>query len=398
MTRPLVGLFKGQSQYGAVRAHVDDLAAAFAAEGVEPFVIDLDGPRAEQLMSLYTRSREVGIAFVHGMVGWGADARAEGHSFFDLLGCPYIHHMQDPPYFFHERLLERPRVHKIAVHDSAYESYLARIPGLTPDRQLLTCGGTAPAGPLLPHAKRSIDVLISMSLTPASELEAMLAELPQLQRELVMAIVDETLDQPDVAVHDAGFRLLGPLGVEEWFAHPEANPGHLIFARNVFAAAYTQVHARRRLRLAPQLLQLPAVIHGHGWESVAVRGARASLRGATDFRTIQAMSARSRLVLNVMPPVNDAPHDRTFYAMLAGAAYLTDPNAFFRREYWEHDEILFFDLGTTSLVEQVDALLGDPARLAEVAEAGTRTTAERHTWRHRARELLAFAEEPALAG
>jgi len=395
MTGSLVGLFKGQSQYGAVRAHVDDLAEALREEGCRTLTLDyLSDDFLDQIMHMVQQSQQVPPAFVHGMLGWGSEAKAGGRSLYDVLGCPFIHHMQDQPYFLHPRLLHPIAQHKIAVHDSAYESYLQRIPGLTPDRRILTCGGSAPPEPVLPFEVRDIDVLISMSVTPMAELTAQLAALPYAQRRLVKAIIEEVLDTPDVAVHDVGFRLMAKFGIETWYAEPDKHAGHLLFARQVLTTAYVQIHALRRLRLAPQLLELPAIIHGSGWESIDVPSSRAVLRGPVDFREIQRLTGRSRIALNVMPPVNDAPHDRTFYAMLAGAVYLTDPNDFFRREYWEGDEICYFDLRTTTLVDEVQTLLADSVKLTEIAAAGCATTAERHTWRHRARELLAFAEAP----
>jgi hypothetical protein len=303
--------------------------------------------------------------------------------------------MQDPPQFTHERLIAGTARKLLAVHDPAYESYLRRVPELTGPRRLLTCGGRAPDAPLVPFERRDIPVLVSMSLVPAAQLDAELAGLPDDPRRLVQQIIEATLDDADVAVHDVAFRLLQPRGVEAWFAQPARHAAQLRFAQALMQLAYQHVHARRRLRLAPQILALPATIYGAGWEHLADGGARATIRGPVGFREVQAATARARIALNVMPPVNDAPHDRTCYAMLAGAAYVTDPNAFFRREYRLDAEIGFFGLRTRTLVDEIETLLGDLPRLASMAEAGRAATAARHTWRHRAEELIGFAAEHA---
>lgn len=391
--RRVIGLFKGSSQYGAVRAHVDDLAHAFTELGFDSHIVDLEGDAGGGLTELFAFAQAGRLAFVHGMVGWGAGVVVAGHDLYQAMGVPFVHHMQDPPYFAHDRLVAGTARKLIAVHDAAYESYLQRVPALRGPRRLLTCGGRAPDAPLLPFEQRNIDVLVSMSVTPAAQLDAELAALPPDPRRLVRQIVEAALDSSDVVVHDVAFRLLAPRGIEEWFAAPERHSGELRFALALMQVAYQHVHARRRLRLAPQILALPAVIYGNGWEGLVGKKSRAQVRGPASFAEVLDATARARIALNVMPPVNDAPHDRTCYAMLAGAAYLTDPNAFFRREYRAGEEIGFYDLRTRTLADEVRTLLDDPARLAAMAEAGRAATAARHTWRHRAEELLAFVAE-----
>lgn len=391
MTR-FVALFKGGSQYGAVRAHVDDLAAGFAALGVGTEIVDLAAEAETAVRALLARAEREQLALLHGMVGWGAGVRVSGQPLTELLRVPFIHHMQDPPYYTHERLTEGAATHLVAVHDPTYESYLQRIAGLRGPRQVLTCGGAAPEEAPQPFSERTTDILIAMSVTPRAQLDAERRGMPPLVRDLVGAVVEELLNDAATPVHDVVFRLLAGDGIEEWYRKPRACKDHIRFSRDVMMLAYQHLHAERRLRLAPQLLQLPAVIYGNGWEGVAAGATvRADVRGPADFRRVQAESGRARMVLNVMPPVCEAPHDRTFYAMLAGAVYVTDPNPWFDRACEAGRHILTFARDTHTLVAELESALADRARLEAIAAEGQALAVARHSWTCRAQELLDFA-------
>jgi hypothetical protein len=292
--------------------------------------------------------------------------------------------MQDPPHMMHERLFLNPS-QLLAVHDTRYHSYLDGFPGLGRYRIDCTCGG---AEPEFLAERRDIEVLISMSVGSLASLSADATALPTATRRLVDELAARGLADRETSIHDHAFAL--------WRERRWPDPGDpatparpqqlFIGATNL---AYLKVHAVRRLQLAPALLKLPAVIMGNGWEGCSTPGARATIRGAADFREVQSLSTRARIVLNVMPPVVDAPHDRTFYAMLAGAAYATDTNPFFRREFVDGESILVFDPDPRTLADQVMAWVEQPDLVARVAAAGQRRVREAHTWRHRAQELIA---------
>lgn len=389
-----VALYKGGSQYGAVRAHVDDLARGFEALGIGTQIVDIASDPEAAVRALMARAEREELLLLHGMVGWGAGVAVGGRSLTEILRVPFLHHMQDPPYYTHERLVEGAGAHLVAVHDPTYESYLRRIASLRGPRRVLTCGGAPPAEGAQPFRERSTDILVAMSVTPRARLEAERRALPPLVQELVGAVVEELLDDAATPVHDVVFRLLAADGIEEWYRKPRACKDHIRFSRDVMMLAYQHLHAERRLRLAPQLLQLPAVIYGSGWEEVAAGApVRAEVRGPADFRQVQAESGRARLVLNVMPPVCEAPHDRTFYAMLAGAVYVTDPNPWFDRHCVAGEHLLTFARTTATLVDELEAALADAPRLEAIAEAGRTLATAHHSWTRRAEELLAFAAE-----
>lgn len=382
----------GTSRYNAVTSHVEDLAAAFGELGWETELLRIiEGTAAE----VRARLRDAIVArradLVHGMVGWGADLVAELSGELERLGTPYVFHMQDPPHEMHDRLFFYPP-QVLAVHDPRYHSYLDRFPGSSSRRIDCTCGGAEPAASA---EHRDIDVLVSMSVGSITELSKDAAALPPDIRRLVDELVARGLANRETSMHDHALALWRERRLPDPGDPATSEPSRRLFI-GAASVAYNRVHAVRRLQLAPALLKLPAVILGNGWEALARGGTRAVFRGAADFRAVQALSTRARIVLNVMPPVVDAPHDRTFYSMLAGAAYATDTNPFFRREFAADESILFFDPDPRTLTDQVMAWLGDADLLERVARAGRQRVRDAHTWRHRAQELIA-ATVPAYA-
>lgn len=89
------------------------------------------------------------------------------------------------------------------------------------------------------------------------------------------------------------------------------------------------------------------------------------------------------------------PGPRTFEAALAGTVQMYFADGLEICEYFEPDrEILLFD-GPDDFERQLNALLADPMRARDIAEAARTRALRDHTWRNRANDLLRHCGMPA---
>jgi hypothetical protein len=82
----------------------------------------------------------------------------------------------------------------------------------------------------------------------------------------------------------------------------------------------------------------------------------------------------------------DGAHERVFYGLSRGAAILSDSSRFLAEAEAARAGIAFFPEDPAALDDLVAGLLASP--LDDTVAAGRRWYADRHTWDHRAAQLL----------
>lgn len=366
-----VVLHKGVSDHLSLNTMVDGLAAAFARRGLVPAVLDLTAP--DYPARIRALLEEGGIALFVCLNGMGLPR--EAGTFYDRLGIPVVALFVDHPFYHLDRLaVPLPRLF-LTFPSRSHVAFCRQSLGL--------------AGPLLhlPHAaaemavavpaERDIQILYSGSPL-AADPEGLRDRWRRLGRESCAAL------EAIVAAHDAApARPLEAVVAEILGQPPEA----VARLRPFFLAADAYLRSRIKVEALKALAAagIEVAVCGQRWE--AVPGSR-RLLGSRDVPATLGLMARSRMVLNLLPPYYES-HERVFQAMAAGARAATTP-----AELWADlfgaGECLALPCDPRDLARSVADALADPAALARDAERGREAFAGAHTWDHRVGSLLDF--------
>jgi hypothetical protein len=93
----------------------------------------------------------------------------------------------------------------------------------------------------------------------------------------------------------------------------------------------TYIRYKRANLVMDVVLKDPIDVFGTGWSHVNWNGAQAHFRGAATWRSMIEQLPRYLGCLSTNPLVEDSVHDRTFFALSAGVAPISDSNGFSRQ-------------------------------------------------------------------
>lgn len=384
-----VVLIKGLSQYDTMRELTQDIAAAFRRRGLKVMAIDGPDPASRDLATLAVSSGRV--AFFYGMNGWGLGTALDLGRWCDGQGIPYVGHLFDHPMTYARRLMAAPANAVWCLHDETYDAFVARDLALPGSRAVVPVAGPPDDGarPAAP-SRRPVAILFPGSGYAATGREPPWSNAQPHEQKVMDACYDLARYDRRRPLHDIIRQVLRLYSTDaiEWRAD---------WMATMFTMLDNQLRVARRVEVVKALAGLPIHVYGRGWEGVCDASAAARFHAPKSFRETQALMAQSAVVLNVLPCVPAAPHDRMFYAMMAGAACLTDANRWIDRHYRAGEELAVYDLPPDGLADGVAALLGDRDRLDAMAEAGRRRTAAAHTWLDRVDAILAAVGAHRLA-
>jgi len=374
-------LLKGQSQYDTMRELSADIAAAFRRRGLQVAEIDGLAPDCSQRVAALIAGGRA--AFLYGMNGWGLGAGLDLRRWCDGMGIPFVAHVFDHPLTYLRRLLDAPANTIWLLHDETYAGFIDTTLNLPGTCVKMPVGGPIAAPPAAkPAGEREIAILFPGSGYSSTTREPPWSTAAPAERKVMDACFDLALFDKARPLHEVMRSVFALFGVQpmEWRAD---------WAAHAFTLLDNQLRVERRAAVVKALLRLPVHVYGHGWDHLESRPGGARFHAPAGFRRIQALMAESRIVLNVLPCVVAAPHDRIFYSTMAGAVCATDRNAWIDRHYEAGVELSVFDLPPDGLAEVLVALLADRDRLEAMADAGRARTAAEHTWLARVDAILA---------
>jgi hypothetical protein len=384
-----VVLVKGQSQYDTMRELTADIAVAFRRRGLA--VVEIDGldPASRERAALAAAGGRV--AFFYGMNGWGLGTTLDLKRWCDGIGIPFVAHLFDHPMTYAKRLLAAPANVVWCLHDETYCDFIEKDLALVGSRAIVPVGGPADDGaPPPPIDGREIAILFPGSGFSSTGKEPPWSAAKPEERKVMDACYDLALYDKTRPLHDIIRQVLRLYGAAplDWRAD---------WLATVFTMLDNQLRVARRVEVVSALSALPIHVYGQGWDAGRNSKGAARFHAPLGFRETQALMAKSTIVLNVLPCVPAAPHDRMFYSMMAGAVCLTDGNRWVDRHYRAGDEIAVYDLPPRGLAEDVAELLADRDALRAMSEAGRRKTAAEHTWVARVDAILAAVANHRLA-
>ena len=370
-----------------LRASIDtmfcDLADALRRQGVHTRVL-VDAPQAPN------------IALAHGLVGdlrdydgprfiidINAKSRltgqaADGSVLFihDAWNIPRVSIFESNPIHNLNQLAERPRNLAITVIDDAHCRTFDAF-GIAP-RALgfLPHGGPPPLAHILPMAERPIDVLFIGNVKEVPSPENWVAQLacPAALKDGVLRVVARRWGRLEDDTATMLARALGESGIA-----PELQ-------RDLALAATIELYVNNLKRRE----LLGAVRHGR----IVVCGEvdaqlphieTITVTGPQNFTKVLQLMDNAKLIVNAMQ-YRDGAHERVFYGLSRGAAILSDSSRFLAEAEATRAGVVFFPENPAVLDDTVTRLIASP--LDDTVAEGRRWYADRHTWDHRAAQLL----------
>jgi len=379
-------LIKGQSQYGSLRLHIDQLAQALTEIGHEAVVVDmLADDRQEQLNAALLSGPDC----VFGFSGVGSDLKGDLGSIYDVLGAVYASLYVDNP-VHHLGRLQTPIRRNVALFlDRSHVQFVSASPL---SRNFSQLGFLPPGANELPDppdlsdeafARREIPLMFTGTYRGAPQ--APWRQWPESPaRTVAEAVAERMAADARLPVLDALRQVLKQMGAEltpQLFS--DISP--LLSGPQFFAEAYHRdalIHALGRTGL-------PLHLWGNGWEPLAERYPSFVYGGVGSFAETLHTLRRARVVLNVNNGFVAGGHERVFTAMCAGAAVFSDANRYYEEAFKDGREIVTFAWPKlASAPELLGALVEDRDRPAAVARAGARRAMAEHRWTDRASRLV----------
>ena len=386
-------LIKGQSQYGSLRLHVDQLAEALAGLGHEARVVDMMADDRQDQLNAATLAQP---DCFFGFSGVGSDLKVGEASAYDVWGCAYASLYVDNPVHHLARLQTPIRRHVALFLDRNHLQFVNASPFARGVAQLAF---TPPGANELPEAPDFSDEAFARRDIPAMFTGTYrgAAQTPWRQwpdspaKTVAEGIAERMAADARLPILDALRAVLRSLGAE---LTPQlfGDIGPLLSGPQFFAEAYHRDAVLQALGAAGA----PLHIWGNGWESLVARYPSFVYGGVGSFAETLHTLRRARVVLNINNGFTAGGHERVFTAMCAGAAVFSDANPYYDQTFRDGREIVTF--AWPKLAEapgRLAALVADAPRAAQIARAGARKAQAEHRWSDRAARLVKAVKQAA---
>jgi len=385
-------LLKGQSNYGSLRLHIDQLHTAFKNLGYDSVVIDLVASNAYENLDNYINKP---ISFFFAFNGMGIDLSIEGKSLYNILNVPFVAAYVDHPHMHLGRLANKIEHHYVTMLD---EGHLKFVHNYFPENHIkatklwLPGGNRNESNPMIKHtqeefiAKRDIQILFTGSFRglPEKPWDSYSKSLSNLLDEVVEVILSQ-----DIMSFEEGLSYV--LETRKMFlSKKQINKLHQIMPHvNVY------LHAMRRFSILNTLAkaELPVTIYGQGWDSVKTKWKSFIFKEEGTFEQTLDLLNRAKIVLNTNTCFVNGGHERVFAAMINGAAVFSDVSTYYEDNFTNNKNILLYKWTELQKAPEIlNNYLHDEDALYKIASNGQTLAIEQHSWEERAKSLIEFIE------
>jgi len=376
-------LVKAQSQYGSLRLHVDQLAAALTELGEDVRVVDTMLP--------FGTAAYVCAAVVDGadcVFTFGGVYGQEYGPVFKKCGITYASLYVDNP-VHHLPRLEPPEHQYIAFFlDRTHQAFMQAMDhtGAFAHLGFLPPGANTLAGPVdvSREAYGERDIPILFSGTYRGEPERTWLDMPTAVSNLLSAIADRMAADGSLWIGAALRDALKASGIQLTLEFLRSIAPVLRFVQS-FAEAY---HRNAFLDvIGPAGLAVQTV--GKGWGPLCERYRSFSHLGEGSFEQTLDLLRRTRVVINVNNGFVSGGHERVFAAMAAGAAVFSETSLFYDEVFIDgQDMVMFKTPAQSDVAVRLQHLADDLDFGARVAANGYAKTRAHHMWTNRAMQIV----------
>ena len=106
------------------------------------------------------------------------------------------------------------------------------------------------------------------------------------------------------------------------------------------------------------------------------------------FEVVTKMMSSTKMIINSNFTIQGGSYERIWHGMARGCAVITNESSYLRDEFGEDEGIIFIPEKQELLGSFLRQVLGDPDRLSKITAMASQHYSSRHSWRHRAQDLL----------
>lgn len=317
----------------------------------------------------------------------------DGSRYLDRLRAPFFDYILDHPLFHYTGLTSGVRNLHALVLDEAQEAYVREYYTGVADVHTLPLGATR----ALYDGERDAEcrILFPGTYDDPESVYAVVEASDEPLRRRMKRLIERRVFEPLVPMEQAFREELAAEGTElerEQFA---------LLMNGMYAVdAYVRDYFRKKALDTLLAENIPVTVMGTGWEKYREKiGQNLRRERSVPFGLSFERIAKAQILLNVSPIFNRGMHDRIVAGMANGAVVLTDGNPYLEKHFANGREMCFYSLtDDRELTGQAELLLADRDLREQIAERAYREFAAHHTWRCRAEQILAWADECAGMG
>lgn len=406
-------IYKGASQYQALRVFADELARNLLKMGVQVLVLDFEKKgEAQKLLGLIGNSYDMILS----MNGLNADLRvSSGEYLHNLVDAPFYAYIVDHPLYHHERLRARLKNYHVFCVDSSYAEYVRKYYPQIQSADIIYQGGTGgrrPQGevsaPFEEEALRD-SVVFMGTYRDLEEVTNEISRADETVQGVVCGMIEAMLDEPSLTLEGSLEKVLREAGITlslKDFADT-MNAAH-------FADKYVRTYYRKLVVKCLVEKGIAVHVYGKNWEklkSECQHPENLMVHGPVGYLEALKIYEEALIVLNIMPWSKNGIHDRLLNAMLSGAMVVSDESSYLKKHFKTFpagecaekmgtekaeeltEELVLFSLAhIEELPGCIAALLSNRRAVEKMAENAEKKVSMEDTWEQRAKEIYHFAE------
>lgn len=386
-------LYKGSSQYGALRMHIDRLAQAFENIGHEAVVIDFE---QEDAFAKLEKELNIGYNFVFAFNAILADLKIEEELFYNLADITYITALVDHPvYHMNSRLDCNINKFIVTCLDKKHLDFLREQ---YDGNHFLAKSFLVPGGSKSVLCKeesleefqtnRDINMLFTGSFRGIPRRSWSDYENHSFAR-FMDDVCDYVLANDYVLVEEAFEHVLKDKNIE--LSSKQWNAKRLFIMQNMksYIASYKRYLCMETLAKAG----IPIDIYGVGWDDWAHKYQNINYHEVGTVENTLDLLTKTKLCLNINNSFVAGGHERVFNAMINGAAVVSDKSLFYNQEFEEGKDIISYSFTKLDeLPNQIHNYLNDTQKLWNIAKNAQKKVNEKFTWEHKARQIIELYE------
>ncbi len=381
-------LAKGRSQYGSLRLHIDQLAAALSGLGHETVVVDLIDAEPMRAVNAAMAVRTDALISFNGMLHEFAAG-----DFMSQSGSVFASFYVDHPVHHLTRLQSRIPRPALFFLDATHIAFMKAWadPGAIGSGGLLPPGANeldeAPAVSDEAFARRNIPLLFSGTYRgePAQAWRGW-PDSPATQ------IVTQTADR---MAADGGLPLLGALDATLTARGASLSSDVLRAITPLLPAVqqFAEAYHRHAVLTALGAAEVPVQVYGLGWEPLCAIYPSFQYGGVGSFEETLHLLRRARIVLSINNGFVAGGHERVFTAMRAGACVFSEASAYYADAFDDGQEMATYGLDSLDRMPgRLLDLVADLPVQAAIARAGYQRATAEHRWQARAAALIQAIE------
>lgn len=373
-------LFKGQSQYDALRYFADCLKKTLSYRKHNVFVVDMikDGWDAKLTEILGQNSINMAIDFN----GIASDIKVQNKSIYDVLKIYYLAIYVDHPCYHLQRLCAS-NMHYIASFID--KSHVDFVQNIIPDSHKIKF--------FLPHAGSKISKIKNISQYRETKTIDLLftGSAPSLQEKpwinssskIVAEFLDEMtntfLSNMDLHVKD----IFEKINIKY---HTLLSPIAKAQNANFLHHLITHIRRQRRTLLLETLAQsgFNITVCGNGWDSWAKKYDNINYIGAVNMEESLKLISQTKILIHNNIDFSRGSHERVFNAMLNNTFVFSDRSEYYDEFFEANEDIIYYKYASLKEdIKKLHIILQDDEKLYQKTKRPKQICEEHHTWNNR---------------